>query len=491
MSEDWTEKYRPKTLDGVIGNPAAVNQLRAWARSWEDGEPESRAVLLAGPPGIGKTTSAEALAREMGWGIVEMNASDKRRKADVEAIAGSGAITSTFGDDGSFLHSGSGKRTLIVMDEADAFLGNNDRGGNSAVGELIRTTKQPLILIANDSYALVSKNSAARKILKIDFRKPQKAAIAKALYKIAESEGVEVDPVAMEEIAENAGGDMRAAVRDLQSLAIGRDAVSGDLADTLSHRDVDKDIFGVVSGVLYAKTPDEAMNAIRSDVADPPTKMMWIDENLPVIYTDQGDLVRAYDKLSRSAIYLGRVGSRQYYGFWSYASEFMSYGLAASRMSDRVGRGRLNFPTFMTKLSRARGSRGVRSSLEMKAAIAMHSTPSRVGNDVLPYLSRIALKDKERRAEIIADLGLDEEEFGMLIGKKADSKDVKTAMADADALLAERAAERAASRPQVVEQPVFEHIPEPPRPAPAEPKAAEKPAPAKKPKGQLSLFDFR
>ena len=64
---DWTEKYRPKDLKGVIGNPSAVNALRGWAESWEKGIPEKRAVVLMGTPGVGKTTSAEALAREMGW----------------------------------------------------------------------------------------------------------------------------------------------------------------------------------------------------------------------------------------------------------------------------------------------------------------------------------------------------------------------------------------------------------------------------------------
>ena len=72
MSPDWTEKYRPQTLDGVIGNPQAVNDLRNWATQWNRGVPKNKAVVLMGPPGIGKTTSAEALARDMGWGIVDV-----------------------------------------------------------------------------------------------------------------------------------------------------------------------------------------------------------------------------------------------------------------------------------------------------------------------------------------------------------------------------------------------------------------------------------
>mgnify|MGYP001033471261 FL=1 len=99
---DWTEKYRPQTLDQVIGNPTAVNSLRAWARSWEKGTPEVRVAILRGPPGVGKTTSAEALAREMGWSIVEMNASDQRTGKAIEDVALRGSMFETFADDGSF-----------------------------------------------------------------------------------------------------------------------------------------------------------------------------------------------------------------------------------------------------------------------------------------------------------------------------------------------------------------------------------------------------
>ena len=74
----WTEKYRPATLDEVVGNPAAVAELRKWANGWMRGRPDRKAVILQGDPGSGKTSAALALANEMGWTLIEMNASDCR-----------------------------------------------------------------------------------------------------------------------------------------------------------------------------------------------------------------------------------------------------------------------------------------------------------------------------------------------------------------------------------------------------------------------------
>ena len=155
MSPDWTEKYRPQTLDGVVGNPQAVNDLRTWAVQWNRGTPKYKAVVLMGPPGIGKTTSAEALARDMGWGIVEMNASDQRTGAEIERIAIKGSMFNTFGDDGMYMDSGRGMRKLIVLDEADSLFGNADRGAMPVINKLIKTSMQPVILIVNDFYERV------------------------------------------------------------------------------------------------------------------------------------------------------------------------------------------------------------------------------------------------------------------------------------------------------------------------------------------------
>lgn len=74
----WIEKYRPRTLDDVVGNEEAVSRLRAIAQSGNLPN-----LILAGPPGTGKTTSVHALARQLLGSsykdaVLELNASDAR-----------------------------------------------------------------------------------------------------------------------------------------------------------------------------------------------------------------------------------------------------------------------------------------------------------------------------------------------------------------------------------------------------------------------------
>jgi replication factor C large subunit len=99
--EDWTEKYRPKTLRDIIGNDSAISTLRGWAEQWIQGEiPEKRAIILSGKPGTGKTSSALALAHDLGWTVLELNASDARNETSIKKVAMAGAINETFDDTG-------------------------------------------------------------------------------------------------------------------------------------------------------------------------------------------------------------------------------------------------------------------------------------------------------------------------------------------------------------------------------------------------------
>ncbi len=423
---DWTEKYRPRTLDQVLGNPTAVNSMRAWAKQWEAGIPKFRAMVLMGSPGIGKTTSALALANEMGWDVVEMNASDQRNSKIIEQIAIRGSRFNTFGEDGSYLSASEGKKKLIILDEADNFFGNADRGAMPVVNNLIKTTLQPVILIVNDFYELKRKSDAVKDhTLQITFKKTTASTMSKALYKIAEAEGVEVEPAAMEIIAANASGDMRAAVRNLQSLAQGMDVVTLEMAQGLSQRDSRKDMYDLMTAIFRRTNPSEARRVMRDVDVEPKDVEIWVDENLPYEYMDRGDLVRGYEALCRADLYLARVQRRQYYGFWSYAGDMMSMGVANARMSDRFSRDRIRFPMYLSRMSRSKGARAMKKAVVYKIAVACHTSTKRASMDVLPYIKTIATNDPEIRAPLIEMMDLEPAEMAFILDVKADSAAIK------------------------------------------------------------------
>ncbi|NIO37265.1 AAA family ATPase, partial [Candidatus Bathyarchaeota archaeon] len=72
----WTVKYKPMTLNEVVGNQEAKAKIIEWIQQWEKKPPKKRALLLYGPPGIGKTATIEALAKDLDMELVESNASD-------------------------------------------------------------------------------------------------------------------------------------------------------------------------------------------------------------------------------------------------------------------------------------------------------------------------------------------------------------------------------------------------------------------------------
>jgi len=116
-----SERLRPTRLEDIVGNPRARYELRNWGQEWQAGRtPTRRAAVLMGPPGVGKTTAALALAAELGWTLVEMNASDARNESAVQQVAGRASLSHTLGE----TPTGTGPRhALILLDEADCLTG--------------------------------------------------------------------------------------------------------------------------------------------------------------------------------------------------------------------------------------------------------------------------------------------------------------------------------------------------------------------------------
>ena len=184
----WTDKYRPQSLDEVVGNNKEKKTILEWINNWKRGDPQNP-LLLVGPPGIGKTTLAQVIAKEFSE-YVELNASDKRSHDIIKRTIGeSSSSRSLFGDD----------YKLIILDEVDGIHGTNDRGGVKAIGEIIKSSKHPLILIANDFYSK-RLTSLKTKCTVLKMSKVRSPSINKLLREIAQNEEVKVNPAALKEL---------------------------------------------------------------------------------------------------------------------------------------------------------------------------------------------------------------------------------------------------------------------------------------------------
>jgi replication factor C large subunit len=402
MSEAWTDKHRPRKLDEVVEQGHATKGMAKWAEEWKKGKPKKPALLLYGPPGTGKSAAASALANELEWDLIELNASDKRTLKEIERIAGSAATTGTL--------TGSGGKRLIVLDEADNVHGTADRGGYSAISRLPKETQNPIVLTANNRYKIPG--TIRRSCLELNFRRLTKRSIASALDRICKAEKINADPKALQAIAENAGSDLRSAINDLQALTVGRKELkAGDV--TSSRRDRELDIFQAIKELLYAKTCQDAQKILWALDRSPEDAIDWIDENIPRMLTEPADLARVYEMLSRADIFLGRARRRQAYGMWRYATNLMSAGVALSR------EGKLKFHRFQPPSSgmmyRWTGrKRKWRDSLAGKIAECCHTSKKEVRKHYIPYLAVIFKNDKKAAGRISEQLELEAEEVGFL-----------------------------------------------------------------------------
>jgi replication factor C subunit 1 len=181
----------------MVGSSAAT--LAAWLTQF--GTPKTkRAALLSGPPGIGKTTMAHLVAKEQGFHVLEMNASDVRGKCAIASQLGSALKSKCL----------MGKR-VIIMDEVDGC----DRGGVPELIAIIKTTNTPIICICNNRYD-AKLRTLTNYCVDIRIPRPTKTLIVEHLMKIAKAEDLELDAADALDVVEESGHDIRQAINCLQ-----------------------------------------------------------------------------------------------------------------------------------------------------------------------------------------------------------------------------------------------------------------------------------
>ena len=376
------QKHAPKKLDDVLGNLTAKKQLKRWILTWMRGT-RQRPLLITGPPGIGKTAMIYALRDELDLDVLEMSASDFRDKARIERILGGTMSAATLSE----------KSKLIFIDDVDA-MGREDRGGVSAILKLLRDSPFPVILTAQDAWE--------RKIMSlrafctvIPLKRPIAPSVAKLLTHIAQAENMEISPELIGAIAENAHGDIRAAINDLQCNLVGE-------------RDRDKDIFTTLKNLFRAQTYAESRKVSFGSIEHNMLKL-WINENIPIALPP-GDIPLAYDYMSRADIFDGRIIRRQAWGFLRYSNDLMTSGISLSRSDMRPKFVRYQFPAYLKKMKETSSSRATMKSLLTKIGRKVHTSPKRAES----YLPVFAGLYSENPEYFESNYGIDEKEAELL-----------------------------------------------------------------------------
>jgi len=427
---EWAEKYRPRSLREIAGNPEAIQRIRDWGESWKSGKiPKKKALVFEGKPGVGKTTAALALANDMGWGLIELNASDIRNEENIKEIAMRGSLYETFNDSGDYLSSKEGKRKLIVIDEADNLYEGKgeagDKGGRKAIIETVKVTMQPIILIVNDPYELFKgeQGQVLRSLVEeIKFRSLNYKQISSTILKmICARENIMVDRTILDRIAQRSGGDVRAAINDLQMLATGKKTITEKDLEYLGTRDIVENIYSATLDVILSMSMKTSRDALNSVDEDPSLIMQWIDENVTHEYLDIEDLSRAFDYISEANLYLGRIRRMQYYGFLSYVYDFLSAVSIAKKHKYGI-HGKLNSPEFLKALSQRKKSRDYRDIISNKLSKIIHESVDTTSFEFFEIFMKIFRNDINFAAWNTVVLNLSEEEIDFLSGGKDTDK---------------------------------------------------------------------
>lgn len=329
----WSEKWRPRCADDLVGNRTVYIQLRDFLA----GKTSAHAALLSGPPGVGKTTMAHIVARELGMVVAEFNASDSRSKGDLSDRVSSCINTFSLTTNIRLC------RRVVIMDEVDGMAA--DRGGIAELTRVIRNTSTPIICICNDRYHPKIR-ALAQQCMDLRFRRLESRQIIPRIRYILRKENKTLSDATINEIIQTSHGDMRYVLNTVQSFTARKTASHKqiqELVKKVSH----KNIFELSTEMFNKKKIAEKIDIYFEDYSFVP---LMVHENyLKMSFRDVAEIYSSIDAISLADIVEMHIrGANQ---MWALAPTHAFLGSVLPTQNGFL-KGRVDFSAYLGHNSR-------------------------------------------------------------------------------------------------------------------------------------------
>lgn len=416
LSEDniaWVDKYKPTSVKQIVGQqgPASnstklLNWLTKWHTNhsgttkklqkpnpWAKNDDGSyfKAALLSGPPGVGKTTTATLVCMELGYDIVEFNASDTRSKRplkeEVSELLSNKSLHGYFTGNAQVVS----KKHVLIMDEVDGMAGNEDRGGIQELISLIKESHVPIICMCNDRNHQKMR-SLVNYCYDLRFNRPRLEQIKGFIRSICFKEKIKMSNEKIDEIILATNNDIRQTVNHICLLSSGEQLDLTEKKTKTAQKDLKMGPWDVVRKVFSAEEHKTMSIADKADLFfhDYSMAPLFVQQNYLMV-SPSGSKLGVLKKvaLTADALSLGDLVDRRIRSnsAWTLlpVQAVLSSVLPGEYMEGHFT-GQINFPGWLGKYSKSNKRSRLAQEIHDHTRIRTSGSRLSIRLDYAPFL---------------------------------------------------------------------------------------------------------